>query len=70
MFLQRNAKPFSWPSPESTCIEARLFRHEQANGKSKTLMACLKVIYKKLKNKKLSNGKSFLCSFQTVSFLE
>ena len=82
MFLQRNAKPFTWPSPESTCIEARLtakrpvrrrirhFRHEQANGKSKTLMACLKVMYKKRKNKKLSNGKLFLCSFQTVSFLE
>ena len=78
MFLQRNAKLFTWPSPQSTCIEARLlakrpkrrqirhFRQEQAKGKSKTLMACFKVMSKKLK---LSNGKSFLCSFQTVRFL-
>ena len=47
----------------------RHFRHERANEKSETLMACLKVIYKKLKNKKQMDN-CFLCSPQIVSFLE
>ena len=81
MFLQRNAKLFTWPSPESTFIEARLvakrpvrrrirhFRDEQANGKSETLMACLKVMYKKLKNKKTDKMENYflVVSRQSVS---